>query len=55
MELIAVIDALKKVKKEGLKILIYTDSKYVVNPIEKKWFQIGKKQVLKTKKCRFVA
>tara|TARA_B100000424_G_scaffold256645_1_gene236822 strand:+ start:2486 stop:2968 length:483 start_codon:yes stop_codon:yes gene_type:complete len=50
MELMAVIDALKKVKKEGLKILIYTDSKYVVNPIEKQWLQNWKKTGFKNKK-----
>ena len=36
MELLAVIDALKKLKKESLKIIVYTDSKYVINPVEKK-------------------
>ena len=50
MELMAVIDALKKVKKEGLKILIYTDSKYVANPIEKQWLQNWKKTGFKNKK-----
>ena len=49
MELMAVIDALKKVKKEGLKILIYTDSKYVVNPIEKQWLQNWKKSFVNAK------
>ena len=37
MELLAVIDALKKLKQTNLKIIIYTDSKYVVDSIEKKW------------------
>ena len=37
MELLAVIDALKMLKKNNLKILIYTDSKYVVDSVEKKW------------------
>ena len=50
MELMAVIDALKKVKKEGHKILIYTDSKYVANPIEKQWLQNWKKTGFKNKK-----
>ena len=50
MELLAVIDALKKLKKEPLNIIVYTDSKYVINPVEKNGLTIGKKQVSKTKK-----
>ena len=50
MELLAVIDALKKLKKEPLKIIIYTDSKYVINPIEKKWLDNWKKTGFKNKK-----
>ena len=37
MELLAVIDALKKLKKTKLKITVFTDSKYVVDSVEKKW------------------
>ncbi|MGN6214257.1 ribonuclease HI [Parafilimonas sp.] len=37
MELMAVIVALKALTKEGLDILIYTDSQYVLNSVEKKW------------------
>ncbi|SFQ25809.1 ribonuclease HI [Parafilimonas terrae] len=37
MELMAVIVALKALTKEGLNILIYTDSQYVLNSVEKKW------------------
>ena len=37
MELLAVIIALESVKKEGGKIIIYSDSKYVVDAVEKKW------------------
>jgi ribonuclease HI len=37
MELLAVIEALKKLKQTNLKITVYTDSKYVVDSIEKKW------------------
>tara|TARA_B110000003_G_scaffold271814_1_gene306617 strand:+ start:33 stop:515 length:483 start_codon:yes stop_codon:yes gene_type:complete len=37
MELLAVIEALKKLKKSGLKITVFTDSKYVVDSVEKKW------------------
>ncbi len=37
MELLAVIKALEAVKKPGQQITIYSDSKYVIDPIEKKW------------------
>ena len=50
MELMAVIDALKKLKKESLAIIIYTDSKYVVNPVEKQWLGSWKKTGFKNKK-----
>jgi len=37
MELLAVIVALESVKKEELDLTIYSDSKYVVDAVEKKW------------------
>ncbi len=37
MELLAVIVGLEEIKKEGLPITIYSDSKYVVDSIEKGW------------------
>jgi ribonuclease HI len=37
MELMAVIAALKLLTRPGLDIIIYTDSSYIVNAIEKKW------------------
>lgn len=37
MELLAVIDALKKLKKPGLKVIVFTDSKYVADSVEKGW------------------
>ena len=37
MELLAVIVALKNLKTEDLDITIYSDSKYVVDAVEKKW------------------
>lgn len=37
MELLAVIVALQQLKKEGVNIVIYTDSSYVVNSVEKGW------------------
>ncbi len=37
MELLAVIVALEKLKKQPTKVLVYSDSKYVVDAVEKKW------------------
>lgn len=37
MELMAVIAGLEALKKDGLKIIIYSDSKYVVDAVEKGW------------------
>lgn len=37
MELLAVIEALKKLKKPGLKVIVFTDSKYVADSVEKGW------------------
>ncbi|MBL0740878.1 ribonuclease HI [Chryseolinea lacunae] len=37
MELLAVIVGLEAIKKEGLPITIYSDSKYVVDSVEKGW------------------
>ena len=37
MELLAVIKGLEALKKEGLEVLVYSDSKYVVDSINKGW------------------
>lgn len=37
MELMAVIVALRSLTREGVNIIIYTDSSYVVNSVEKGW------------------
>ena len=37
MELLAVIVALESVKKESSAITVYSDSKYVIDSVEKKW------------------
>lgn len=37
MELLAVITALESLKRTDLPVLVYTDSKYVVDSITKKW------------------
>lgn len=39
MELLAVIDGLKALRKKGLHVAIYSDSQYVVNSIQKGWLQ----------------
>jgi ribonuclease HI len=50
MELLAVIEALKKLKQTNLKIIVYTDSKYVVDSVEKKWLFKWEKLKFKNKK-----
>jgi ribonuclease HI len=37
MELLAVITALEAIKKPGQDVLVYSDSKYVIEAVEKKW------------------
>lgn len=37
MELLSVIIALENLKKEGVDVVIYSDSKYVVDAVEKNW------------------
>ena len=37
MELLAVIVGLESIKTEGIPVMIYSDSKYVVDAVEKKW------------------
>ena len=37
MELLAVIVALENIKKEGTFVTIYSDSKYVIDSVDKKW------------------
>lgn len=37
MELMAVIVGLESLKKPGMEVTIYSDSKYVVDSVEKKW------------------
>ncbi|MFM7858987.1 MAG: ribonuclease HI, partial [Flammeovirgaceae bacterium] len=37
MELLAVIVGLEAIKKDGLPVTIYSDSKYVVDSVEKGW------------------
>jgi len=50
MELTAVIKALEAIKKNSIKITIYSDSKYVVESVEKGWvWNWGKKKFKKKK------
>ncbi len=50
MELLAVIVALKQLKRDGVNIIIYTDSSYVVNAVEKGWLMGWVKKGFKDKK-----
>jgi len=50
MELLAVIIALESIKKENAEILIYSDSKYVVDAVEKNWVFRWEKKNFKNKK-----
>ena len=50
MELLAVIVALEKIKKEKQREHIYTDSKYVSESVEKKWVENWEKKGFKNKK-----
>lgn len=50
MELLAVIEALKKLKKHQLKVKVFTDSKYVADAVEKKWVFGWEKKNFKDKK-----
>jgi len=50
MELLAVIEALKKLKTENASVVVFTDSKYVVNSVEKKWVFTWEKNNFKKKK-----
>lgn len=50
MELLAVIKGLEALKVEGIPVTIYTDSKYVVDAIEKGWIWNWQKKGFKDKK-----
>src|SRR5947208_6953924 len=39
MELMAVIAALESLKKEGLDIIVYSDSQYIVKAVEEGWLK----------------
>ena len=50
MELLAVIVALESLKGEGHDVTVFSDSKYVVDAVEKKWVWNWQKKGLKQKK-----
>lgn len=50
MELLSVIIALETLKKEGSMVTIYSDSKYVVDAVEKRWVFDWEKKNFKDKK-----
>lgn len=50
MELLGVIAALEALKKEGTAVTVYSDSKYVVDSVEKKWVFGWEKKNFKEKK-----
>ena len=49
MELLAVIAGLEAIKKEGIPVTIYSDSKYVVDSVEKGWLWGWEKKNFKDK------
>lgn len=50
MELLAVIVALEQLKKAGISVMVFSDSKYVVDSVEKKWVFNWVKKGFKDKK-----
>ena len=50
MELLAVIVGLELLKKQPLEVMIYSDSKYVIDSVEKKWVFGWEKKKFKDKK-----
>lgn len=50
MELLAVIEGLKALKRPGQQVVIYSDSKYVVDAVEKGWVFGWVKKAFKDKK-----
>ena len=50
MELLAVITGLEALKKRGCNVLIYTDSRYVADAVEKRWVYQWESKNFKKKK-----
>ena len=47
MELLAVIVGLEQLKKENQDVIVYSDSQYVINAVEKKWLLSWQKRQFK--------
>ena len=54
MELLAVIVGLEALKKRHQEVTVYSDSKYVVDAVEKGWVFNWEKKALSPKKPRFM-
>ena len=52
MELLSVIVALESLKKQNIDVVIYSDSKYVVNAVEKKWLFAWEKKNFSRRKIQ---
>jgi ribonuclease HI len=50
MELLAVIIALETLKKHPMEVMVYSDSKYVIDAVQKKWVFGWEKKAFKDKK-----
>jgi len=50
MELLAVISGIESLKKTGQEIMVYSDSKYIIDSVEKKWVFNWVKTGFKAKK-----
>ena len=50
MELLAVIDGLRAIRKSGIPVTVYSDSKYVVESVEKGWLWNWVRKNFKDKK-----
>ncbi len=50
MELLAVIKGLELLKKDGFDVVVFSDSKYVIDAVKKKWLFEWKKNNFKKKK-----
>ena len=50
MELMAVVVALQQLKRDGVDVVVYSDSSYVVNAVEKGWLKGWLKTGFKGKK-----
>ena len=50
MELLAVIIGLELLKKDGFDVVVFSDSKYVVDAVKKKWLFMWEKNNFKKKK-----